>query len=161
MRNNNKKYNVHEANFAAQVAKCHTQGTYLAIPNAFFSMVLFSGSNIDDSQIIPILSSAVNGSYVSTDDLFVSIFTQINSEKVASILPQCDFKYGQESSRKWTYTENAAHISNQSIHSVGLCRSRNNHNQGSNRQGRNKMAPDELHVFKLESKCNKCVYHWH
>lgn len=69
--------------------------TTLALHQSILAMMILSGSKIDETQRIPILSPAASGSLNTSSDNNDAFFTQITYEKFASALRQCDKNSGQ------------------------------------------------------------------
>lgn len=87
-RKTHESYQAYEAKFATQVAKYHAHGKPLAIHESILAMMLLSGSNIDDGQRIPILSSASSNDAIYSTDTDADIVVRFTYEKVRDILTQ-------------------------------------------------------------------------
>lgn len=71
----NESYLNYEARFAAQVSKYQSHGTTLQLHQSILAMILFSGSNIDYTPRVPIISAAGADLAIQLDDNEDIIFT--------------------------------------------------------------------------------------
>lgn len=124
-------------------------------------MMLLCGSNIDDEQRIPILSSASSGSLISSTDTVASIVTTITYEKVGFIIRQCDSKLGHLSNSE---TIHANLVNNPSRRQGRSNRSgpiNSNFNCHNNKNRHGQLSPDAFRTFKFETRCKDCRNHGH
>lgn len=164
-RKSSESFQNFEARFAAKVAKYHCHGTTRQLHGSIFAMMLLSTSNIDDTQRIPILSSAGAGVIIQWTDFGDEIVTQITYENIASISRQCDTRHNNvQQSNNETYVANTAYATNR-----GNRRNSINYNGGQHRNnnnlntihGRLLVTTDDFKAYKLKPKCTFYGNHGH
>lgn len=160
-RNATDSYKSYEDTFASQVAKFSAHVNELMIHESLLAMMLMSGSNIDDAQRIQILLSASSKTVISSTATVAAILTAITYEKVASILRQCDCKYGHSSNIEAVHANLVNNPSRRQGRSICRGSKSSNNSNSNNKNRREKLSPDELRKFKLKTKCTKCGNYGH
>lgn len=89
-RASNEAFKNYEARFASQVENFSAHGESICLHKSLLAMMLFSGVSVDDTQIIPILSSSGGLDAVDNQQSNYDIIQALKSEKIASFLKQCD-----------------------------------------------------------------------